>query len=98
LTCSESLKLTQDNRDYLKVLGLLVYDYESKHEPIPILKSSELLQALLEESNLQPKDLLTILETESVVLDVLNGNCQLTTEEIQKLATFFQISPNAFVE
>lgn len=91
-------KLTQDDRDYLKVLGLLVYDYENKHEPMPILKGSELLQALLEESNLQPKDLVTIFEIESAILDVLNGNRQLTAEQIQKLAAFFQISPNAFVD
>lgn len=91
-------KLTQDDRDYLKVLGLLVYDYENKHEPMPILKGSELLQALLEESNLQPKDLVTIFGTETAILDVLNGNRQLTAEQIQKLAAFFQISPNAFVD
>ncbi len=27
-------KLTQDDRDYLKVLGTLVYDYEDKNEPM----------------------------------------------------------------
>lgn len=46
-------KLTQDDRDYLKVLGTLVYDYEDKNEPMPTLKGVELLKALLEESNLQ---------------------------------------------
>jgi HTH-type transcriptional regulator / antitoxin HigA len=91
-------KLTQDDRDYLKVLGLLVYDYENNNEPMPLLKPSELLQALLEESNLQPKDLVSIFETESAVLDVLNGERQLTAEQIEKLAALFQIYPNAFVE
>ncbi|HAG79760.1 MAG TPA: transcriptional regulator [Cyanobacteria bacterium UBA11162] len=91
-------KLTNDDRDYLKVLGLLVYDYENKHEPMPLLKGFELVQALLEESNLQPKDLIPIFETETAVLDILNGKRQLTTEQINKLAALFQLAPNAFFE
>lgn len=31
-------QLTQDGRDYLKVLGMLVYEYEAKHEQIPIIE------------------------------------------------------------
>lgn len=38
-------QLTQDDRDYLKVLGMLVYDYEEQHEPMPMLKGTELLKA-----------------------------------------------------
>ncbi|TVP56856.1 MAG: helix-turn-helix domain-containing protein [Nodularia sp. (in: Bacteria)] len=85
--------LTQDDRDYLKVLATLVYDYEESHELIPTLQGVECLQALLEESNLQPQDLADILESESTVLDIFNGKRQLTVMEIQKLANFFQISP-----
>jgi HTH-type transcriptional regulator / antitoxin HigA len=32
--------ITQDDRDYLMVLGLLVYDYEERHEP-PMPKLSQ---------------------------------------------------------
>lgn len=91
-------KLTQDDRDYLKVLGTLVYDYEDKNEPMPILKGVELLKALLEESNLQPKDLIPICQSESVVLDILDGNRELTVTQIKELAAFFHISPAAFFE
>jgi HTH-type transcriptional regulator/antitoxin HigA len=90
--------LTQDDRDYLKVLGTLVYDYELQHEPIPILKGAELLKALLEESNLQPKDLAYIFESESTVLDILNGKRQLSDNQIKELATFFKISSSYFLE
>jgi HTH-type transcriptional regulator / antitoxin HigA len=90
--------LTQNHRDYLKVLGTLVYDYEHNHEPMPTLRGVALLKALLEESNLQPKDLIHICESESTVLDVLNGTRLLTDHQIKELATFFQISPSYFVE
>jgi HTH-type transcriptional regulator / antitoxin HigA len=89
-------KLTQDDRDYLKVLGILVYDYEQQHEPMPSLKGVELLKALLEEANLQPKDLVPMCESESTVLEIINGEREITDEEIGKLAEFFQISPTAF--
>ena len=78
------------------MLGTLVYDYEEKYEPMPTLKDAELLQALLEESNLQPKDLVHICESESTVLDILNGKRQLTENQIKALTTFFQISPSYF--
>jgi HTH-type transcriptional regulator / antitoxin HigA len=90
-------KLTQDDRDYLKVLGTLIYDYEEKYEPMPILSGVELLKALLEESNLQPKDLVSICENESIVLEILNGKRQLTENQIQELAAFFQIPPTSFI-
>jgi HTH-type transcriptional regulator/antitoxin HigA len=91
-------KLTQDDRDYLKVLGTLVYDYEDKNEPMPTLKGVELLKALLEESNLQPKDLAFICQSESIVLDILDGKRELTASQIKELAIFFHMSPTAFFE
>lgn len=90
--------LTQDDRDYLKVLGTLVYDYEQKYEPMPVLKGVELIKALLEESNLQPKDLVPIFGTEPVILDILNNQRQLTNSQIKELAAFFQISAASFVD
>ena len=86
-------RLTKGDRDYLKVLGMLVYDYEEKHEFMPELKGIELLNALLEESQLQPQDLIPILGSESAVLEVLNGNGKLGEEGIKQLADFFHISP-----
>ncbi|MTJ10185.1 type II toxin-antitoxin system HigA family antitoxin [Anabaena sp. UHCC 0204] len=90
--------ITQDDRDYLQVLGTLVYDYEQQHEIIPPLKGIALLQALLEESNLQPKDLVAVLESEFIVLDILDGKCQLTEKQTQELAVFFKINPTYLAE
>ena len=88
--------LTQDDRDYLKVLGMLVYDYEEQHEPMPTLKGSELLKALMEEFNLQPDNLVSRFGSEVAVLEVLNHKSQLTDRQIQELASFFHISPTSF--
>ncbi len=89
-------ELTPDERDYLNVLGTLVYEYEQTLEPIPDIYGIELLKALIEEFELRQKDLVPIFKTESIVSDILHEKRQLTTEHIQKLADFFSVSPAVF--
>ncbi len=88
--------LTPDERDYLNLLGTLVYEYERALEPIPDIYGAELLKALMAEFNLRQKDLVPIFKTESIVSAVLSGKRQLTTSHIQKLAEFFHVSPAVF--
>lgn len=89
--------ITQDDKDYLEVLGTLVYDYEQKHEPMPVLEGIELLKALMSEENLQPCDLLSIFEDESSVMEILEKRQEMTAKQVQKLGDFFQISPIRFL-
>ncbi len=89
--------LTKEDRDYLKFLGILVYEYEEKHEPIPTIRGVELLKALLQESQLYPQDLVPILGNEFMVLEVLNSKCKLSENQIQELANFFHISPSLLI-
>jgi HTH-type transcriptional regulator/antitoxin HigA len=91
-----SPELSPAERAYLNLLGMLVYDYEEKHVSIPDLQGVELLQALVEEFNLKQKDLVPIFKTESIVSAVFNGQRQFTVEHIEKLATFFHVSPALF--
>ena len=89
-------ELTPDERDYLHVLGTLVYEYEQTLEPIPDIYGVELLKALIEDFELRQKDLVPIFKTDSIVSDILREKRQLTTEHIQKLAEFFSVSPAIF--
>ncbi|MFK0730529.1 MAG: type II toxin-antitoxin system HigA family antitoxin [Gloeotrichia echinulata GP01] len=77
--------LNQDDRDYLRVLGILVYDYEEKNEPFPKLTDSELLKTLMDDYNLKIQDLLGIFELEKIILDILNGKRTLTSQEAFKV-------------
>ncbi len=90
--------ITKDDKDYLKLLGTLVYDYENQHHAIATLKGVTLIKALLEESSLQPQDLIPICQNESRVLDILNGETQLTESEIKGFADFFLMSSKYFIE
>ncbi len=88
--------LTSDERDYLNLLGTLVYEYEEEHYPIPDIHGVELLKVLLIERDLRQKDLIPVFKTESVVSSVLSGQRKLTANHIQKLGEFFHISPAVF--
>lgn len=90
-------QLSQDESDYLNVLGILVFDYEQKGEPIPDIYGVELLKVLLTERQLRQKDLVPVFKTESIVSDILNGKRQLTVRHIQELAHFFNLSPAVFL-
>ncbi|NEQ63293.1 MAG: transcriptional regulator [Moorea sp. SIO4A1] len=77
--------LNQDDQDYLRVLGMLVYDYEEKTEQFPELTDAELLQTLMEDYNLTIQDLLGIFEQEQAILDILNGKRKLNSQEALKV-------------
>ena len=90
-------QLTAEEREYLNVLGSLIYEYEENQEPIPDIYGLELLKFILEERNLQKQDLLSIFESKSTLDDILDGQQELTPIYIQKLANFLNISPDLFL-
>lgn len=51
-----SRPLNDDARDYLRVLGILVYEYEEQTEVFPTLTDEERIQALEEDSINQGHD------------------------------------------
>lgn len=81
----DKTNLNQDDQDYLRVLGMLVYEYEEKNEHFPALTDAELLQTLMEDYNLKISDLLVIFQQETVILDILNGKRQLNAQETFKV-------------
>ncbi len=89
-------QLTLEEREYLNVLGSLIYEYEENQEPIPDIYGLELLKFILEERNLQKQDLLSIFESKSTLDDIFDGQQELTPIYIQKLANFLNISPDLF--
>lgn len=92
-------ELTSNEQYYLNVLGTLVYEYtQLHHEPIPDIVGADLIEVLLIEYNLQPKDLISIFGNESIVSEVLSGQRQLTENQIHQLADFFNMSPDDFRE
>jgi HTH-type transcriptional regulator / antitoxin HigA len=92
----DAKRLSTDQKEYLNLLGMIIYEYEEKNVKIPDIHGVDLLNILIEEWGLKQKELIPIFKTESIVSAILNGYRQLTVEHIQKLAEFFHVSPAVF--
>lgn len=82
--------------ELLNVLGTVIHAYEEKHYPIPECSGIDVLQALMEEHQLEPAAL-PELGAPNIVEQILNEERELTVSQIRALAARFRISPAAFV-
>lgn len=93
----DKLQLTIEEREYLSVLAVLIYEYEEKNqELIPDIYGIELLKTILGERSLQKQDLLPIFENQSTLDNIFDGKEELTGVYVRKLADFFNIPPALF--
>lgn len=82
--------------ELLDTLGTAVHAYEEKHYPIPECSGIEVLKFLMEEHQLEPSDL-PALGPPDIVMEILNGEQDLTGTHIYALTEIFQVPPAGFV-
>ena len=80
----------------LDTLGTLIHAYEEGHVPIAEASGPEVLELLIEEHGLEPRDLPEI-GTAQDVRAVLAGKRELHVGEIRALAERFNVSPAVFI-
>ena len=92
--------LSPAEQEYLDLLGTLLCAYEEQVEDNTAytLRGVALVQGLLELHGLKQKDLEPIFKTKSIASAVLSGQRRLTVEQINRLATFFQLPHSLFFE
>ena len=83
--------------DLLEIVGDLIAAYEARYYPIANAEPREVLRLLMEQNNLQQKDLATELGSQSVVSEVLSGKREINTRQAKALAARFAVSPGAFL-
>lgn len=90
-------RLTEGQRDFVGLLGQLLYTWEQEHEEPIDVSPPEIVQSLLEDNRLRRIDLVgPVFPTRSAVSDFLAGRRPLSYERVGKLAAFFNISPAVF--
>jgi HTH-type transcriptional regulator/antitoxin HigA len=92
--------LNPDQEDYLDLLSDLVDEYEEKHLPYRVRKTSPvaILKFLLEENGQNASDLSRILGTDRTLgAKILRGERALTVEHMKKLGRRFAVDPGTFV-
>jgi HTH-type transcriptional regulator / antitoxin HigA len=89
--------LSEAERRYCELLGVLIEDYEKRSFP---LKSKagpiEVLKELMAANGLQQKDLLDVFKHKTLISEILSGKRLLSVEHIRGLARRFRVSPEVF--
>ena len=83
--------------DLLEIVGDIIAVYEDRHHPIADAEPRAVLRLLMEQNNLQQKDLATELGSQSVVSEILGGKRAINVRQAKVLAARFAVSPSAFL-
>lgn len=83
--------------DLLEIVGDLIAAYEVRHFPISDAPPRDVLRLLMEQNNLQQKDLAGELGSQSVVSEILNEKREINARQAKALATRFAVSPGTFL-
>ena len=88
--------LSPAERQLLKLLTLLIEDFEEKHYAVPRSGPLATVRFLMDQHNLKQKDLTDIFGTPSITSEVLSGKRELNKEHIRRLSKRFKVSPELF--
>jgi HTH-type transcriptional regulator/antitoxin HigA len=91
-------ELSDDETDYLDVLGDLVKKYETEHHPLPPVSGGDMLRHLIEaRGTTQARVAAGTGIAGSTVSEILAGKRGLSRRHIEALARHFHVSPAVFM-
>ena len=91
-------RLTGPEEKLMRLLGLLIEDYDRRHGMPPDDSTpAERLQFLLEHSGKRPADLLSIFGQRSHVNEAINGRRPIGVVQARKLGELFRVEPALFL-
>jgi HTH-type transcriptional regulator / antitoxin HigA len=101
LAIAERLTFKQDKTSaeikLLKLIVVLIEDYETEHYPMDNVTPHELLQHLMESNNTRQADLVGLIGSRGVVSEVVNGKRAISKAQAKALGEFFDVSPGLFI-
>ncbi|MDR3666444.1 MAG: transcriptional regulator [Ignavibacteriaceae bacterium] len=91
------LKVNSDEYNELDLLSILVENYERKHFPIELPDPVEAIKFRLEQLNLEPSALISILGSKSRVSEILNRKRKLSLAMIRMLHNKLNIPASSLI-
>jgi len=88
--------LTNAEKEFVRLLTLLIEDFEEKNYALPKAGPLEVIAFLMDQHGLKQKDLTTVFGTKSITSEVLSGKRELNKEQIRRLSERFRVSPELF--
>jgi HTH-type transcriptional regulator/antitoxin HigA len=93
---SSKKHMTSAEEKLMRLLLLLVENFERTSDPVPDAAPVDVLRHLMEAHGLRQRDLADVFGTESIVSEILHGKRELTKEHIRRLSARFSVSPAVF--
>ena len=88
---------TEAEIKFLKLVVVLIEDYETEHYPMDNVAPHELLQHLMESNHTRQADLVGLIGSRGVVSEVVNGKRAISKAQAKALGEFFIVSPGLFI-
>jgi HTH-type transcriptional regulator / antitoxin HigA len=101
LAIAERLTFKKDRTEaeikFLKLVVVLIEDYETEHYPMDNVTPHELLQHLMETNDTRQADLVGLIGSRGIVSEVVNGKRAISKAQAKVLGEFFSVSPGLFI-
>ena len=89
-------EISEEEGRLLELLSILIEEYENRAHPLPRTEPHKMLAYLLEEKNMKPSDLWTVLP-KSLVSEILNGKRSISKAQARQLAELLRVPIDLFV-
>ena len=89
-------EMSEEEGRLLELLGILIDEYENRAHPLPKAEPHKMLAYLLQEKNMKPSDLWTILP-KSRASEILNGKRGISKAQARQLAELLRVPVELFV-
>ena len=81
----------------LKLLAILVEDFEKREYPMEEASPRDVLLFFMDQLHLRQRDLLPVFGSRSLVSEVVNGKRGISKSQAKKLANLFHVSTELFI-
>ena len=88
-------EISEEEGRLLELLSILIDEYENRAHPLPKAEPHKMLAYLLEEKNMKPSDLWTILP-KSRASEILNGKRGISKAQARQLAELLRVPVELF--
>lgn len=89
--------LTPEEDTLLELLVKLIEDFEETHYQINASTPHSRLLHLMDARNLEPADLVEIMDTLEIVTQIINNQLEITKKQAEALGKFFDVNPSLFI-
>jgi len=88
--------ISEEEGRLLELLSILIEEYENRAHPLPRAEPHKMLAYLLEEKNMKPADLWTVVPR-SRVSEILNGKRGISKAQARQLAELLKVPVDLFI-